>query len=575
MLTKVLPIIAWGRSYTWALFLSDLLAAVIVSIMLIPQSLAYALLAGLPPEVGLYASILPLIFYSLFGSSRGLAVGPVAVISLMTAASIASIAEAGTIGYLEAAVALAFLSGVILFGMGLLRLGFLANFLSHPVISGFITASALIIAFSQAKHLLGVDVSGHNLLQIGGSLLSQLKSINGPTLVIGTLALGLLLSLRQWFKPLLIRLGMSQGLALSFSRTGPIWTILLTTLMVFGLNLDARGVATLGVIPEGLPSLTLPVYDADLWGKLLASAFLISLVGFVESVSVGQTMAAKRRESINPNQELIGLGAANIGAAISGGMPVSGGFSRTVVNVDAGAQTPIAGIFVAVGMAFSTVFFAPYLAMLPKATLGATIIVAVLPLIDIKILRQTWNYSKSDFLALVATILTTLIVSVEVGLSVGIALSITSYLRRTSQPHFAVVGLVPGTEHFRNIKRHEVIVSDRVLSLRVDGSLYFANARYLENCILQVIADKPAVKDLVLVCTAVNDIDSSALESLESIMRRLTSTGIRLHLSEVKGPVMDKLQRTDFVDKLTGKIFLTQFKAMQNLAPEVMAFGAN
>jgi len=569
LLSRVLPILKWGRFYNRADLINDLLAALIVTIMLVPQSLAYALLAGLPPEVGLYASMLPLICYAFFGSSNGLAVGPVAVISLMTAAAIGVIAESGTIGYLEAAIVLTFLSGLILLCMGLLRLGFLANFLSHPVISGFITASGLIIALSQTKHLLGIDTGGHNLLEIGGSLLTNLALFNPATLALGMLALALLWWARKGFKPLLRRLGFKPRVALPLSRTGPIWAILITTALVVVFNLDERGVATLGVIPSGLPTLRLPLWDLALCSKLIGSAVLISLVGFVESISVGQTMAAKRRESIDPNQELLGLGVANIGAAISGGMPVTGGFSRTVVNVDAGAETPAAGIFAALGMACTAIFLTPYLAMLPKATLAATIIVAVLALIDIKILKQTWRYSKSDFLALVVTIAITLTVSVEVGICIGVALSIFTFLYRTSQPHFAVLGQLPGTEHFRNVKRHKVIVSERVLSIRIDASLYFANARYLESCILQSVAAQPKVKDLIIVCTAVNDIDSSALESLESIMRRLSSAGIRLHFSEVKGPVMDKLQRTDFIDQLSGEMYLTQYQAMQSLAPEI------
>ncbi len=569
LLSSALPIFRWGRTYSRATLLSDLLAALIVTLLMVPQSLAYALLAGLPAEVGLYASMVPLVLYALLGSSNGLSVGPVAIIALMTATAIQSIAGQGAWSHLEVAVALALLSGLMLIVMGWLRLGFIANFLSHSVISGFITASCFIIAASQTKHLFGIEVTGGNLWKIGVSLYHQIPSIHWPTAALGVGALLLLLILRLRLGSLLIWLGFPQGIASLLSKIGPLAVIIVASMLVVIFNLDTRGVATLGNIPSALPQLSWPPLDPLLWSQLLGSAALISLVGFVESVSIGQTIAAKRRESIQPNQELLALGTANIGAAVSGAMPVSGGFSRTVVNIEAGAQTPAAGIYAAIGMLLATLFLTPYLAMLPKAVLSAIIIVAVLSLVDLAFFRQTWRYSKTDFLTLLITVISTMAVSVEAGISLGIAVSISFYLYRTSQPHVAVVGQVPGTEHFRNVKRHNVITSKHVLSLRIDASLYFANARYLENSILTAVAQQPEVKDLVLVCTAVNGIDASALESLESIMERLASAGIRLHLSEVKGPVMDRLQNTEFLQQLTGKVFLTQFQAMQALAPEV------
>ncbi len=566
-LFTVFPLLAWLSQYSQEKCIKDLIAALVVSVLLVPQSLAYALLAGLPPEVGLYASILPLIFYALFGSSSGLSVGPVAVISLMTATSISAIAEAGTIGYLEAAIALSLLSGVMLFVMGLLKLGFLANFLSHPVISGFITASGLLIAVTQAKHILGFQLEGTNLVDLGPSLLENVAHLNIETTMIGIFALSLLLLFRKKLKSFLLCLSVPEYLATPFARSGPIWVIFLTTILVVVLNLQDRGVATLGYVPSGLPSLQLPSFDFELWKSLLASAFLISLVGFVESLSIGQTIAMKRQESIDPNQELLGLGAANLGSAVSGGMPVTGGLSRSVVNADAGAATPIAGVLAAFGIGLSTLFLTPYLSMLPKATLGAIIVLAVMSLIDLQVIRDTWKYSRSDFFALLATVVTTLFVSVEAGISAGIGLSLLAYLYQTSQPHFAIVGQVPGTEHYRNIERHKVIISETVLSLRIDASLYFANARFLEQCVQKCVSEKPGVKHVIIVSNAVNDIDLSALESLESIIRSLDRLGIRLHFSELKGPVMDKLNRTGFIEHLTGKVYLTQYQAMCELDP--------
>jgi len=565
MLQRYLPILQWLKVYNRETLTSDLVAAMIVTIMLIPQSLAYALLAGLPPEVGLYASILPLVAYAIFGTSRTLAVGPVAVVSLMTAAAVGNLALAGTAEYLLAAVALAFLSGVILILMGLFRLGILANFLSHPVISGFITASGLIIAASQLKHILGVSAGGHNLLDILMALADQAGNINVPTLIIGVTATAFLFWVRKRLKPLLVRLGLGPRLADIIAKAGPVLAVVATTLAVWGLDLQAQGVKVVGEVPSGLPGLGLPSFDIALWQQLFVSALLISIVGFVESVSVAQTLAAKRRQRIDPAQELIGLGASNIASAASGGFPVTGGFSRSVVNFDAGAETPAAGAFTAVGIALATLVLTPLIFFLPNATLAATIIVAVLSLVDLGALKRTWSYSRSDFAAMLATILLTLVHGVELGIIAGVGLSILLYLYRTSKPHSAIVGRVPGTEHFRNIDRHQVETDRHILTLRVDESLYFANARYLEDLIYDQVARNPELRHLVLMCPAVNLIDASALESLEAINQRLLDSGVKFHLSEVKGPVMDKLRHTHFLHDLSGEIFLSQYEAWEKL----------
>ncbi|MBP0047400.1 sulfate permease [Marinobacterium sp. AK62] len=565
MLERYFPILQWLRSYNRSTFTSDLIAALIVTIMLIPQSLAYALLAGLPAEVGLYASILPLVAYAIFGTSRTLAVGPVAVVSLMTAAAVGNLALQGTAEYLAAATALAFISGGILVLMGLMRLGILANFLSHPVISGFITASGIIIAASQLKHILGVDASGHNLLDILLALAAGLDQANLPTLLIGVSATAFLFWVRKALKPLLIKFGMGPRLADIVAKAGPVLAVVATTLVTWALGLTEQGVRVVGEVPTGLPGLQLPSFDTDLWQQLFVSALLISIVGFVESVSVAQTLAAKRRQRISPDQELIGLGASNIASATSGGFPVTGGFSRSVVNFDAGAETPAAGAFTAVGIAIATLVLTPLIFFLPKATLAATIIVAVLSLVDLGALKRTWDYSRSDFAAMLATILLTLVEGVELGIIAGVGLSVLLYLYRTSKPHSAVVGRVPGTEHFRNVDRFEVETCTRVLTLRVDESLYFANARYLEDRIYDLVANQPELEHLILMCPAVNLIDASALESLEAINERLKDSGVRFHLSEVKGPVMDKLKHTHFLDDLTGQVFLSQYDAWKAL----------
>lgn len=565
-----LPILEWGRRYDRDTLVSDLVAAIIVTMMLIPQSLAYALLAGLPPEIGLYASVAPLLLYAVFGTSRVLAVGPVAVVSLMTAAAIGEHAAAGSPQYWAVAITLAFLSGVMLLIMGVLRLGFLANFLSHPVISGFISASGLLIAASQLKTLMGVKAEGHNVIDLAQALISQLPNIHVLTLVVGVLATAFLFWVRKGLKPLLIRVGLNARLADVLAKAGPVAAIAVTTLLAWLLDWKGQGLRLVGSVPQGLPPLTLPVWDMALWQSLGMPALLISVVGFVESVSVGQTLAAKRRQRIEPNQELVALGASNLSAAFTGGFPVTGGFARSVVNFDAGAQTPAAGVYTALGITLASLFLTPALYFLPQATLSATIIVAVLSLVDLGMLKRTWAYSRTDFLAALATLLMTLVQGVEVGLVVGVAVSLVLFLYRTSRPHIAEVGQVPGTEHFRNVLRHHVATSPRLVSLRVDESLYFANARALEDRINDLVAERPALKHVVLQCSAINDIDASALESLEAIDHRLRDAGLRLHLSEVKGPVMDRLQATEFVARLSGKIYLSHYQAIAQLSPEIL-----
>ena len=563
---RYFPILDWGRTYSRGALSNDLIAAVIVTIMLIPQSLAYALLAGLPPEAGVYASIAPIILYAIFGTSRALAVGPVAVVSLLTASAIGQIAEQGTAGYAVAALTLAFLSGGFLLLMGILRLGFLANFLSHPVIAGFITASGILIATSQLKHILGVTAHGHSLPEILVSILGHLSEINWITLVIGVAATGFLFWSRKGLKPALNGLGIPPLLADILTKAGPVAAVVTTTVAVWALGLDEWGVQIVGEVPQSLPPLTMPGLSIDNLRALLLPAFLISIIGFVESVSVAQTLAAKKRQRIDPDQELIGLGAANLGAAFTGGYPVTGGFARSVVNFDAGAETPAAGAFTAVGLAIAAVALTPLVYFLPKATLAATIIVAVLGLVDLSILKRTWAYSKADFVAVTATILLTLGLGVEIGVASGVSISVLLHLYKTSRPHVAEVGLVPGTQHFRNIHRHVVETDPTLVTLRVDESLYFVNARFLEDLIQKRVTEGCAVKNVVLMFSAVNEVDFSALESLEAVNQRLKDMDVGLHLSEVKGPVMDRLKRSHFIDEMNGRVFLSQFDAWKSLA---------
>lgn len=565
-LRQYFPVLDWGRSYDRSAFSNDLITAVIVAIMLIPQSLAYALLAGLPPEARIYALIAQIILYAIFGTSRALAVGPVAVVSLLTASAIGQIAEQGTAGYAAAALTLAFLSGGFLVLMSVFRLGFLANFLSHPVIAGFITASGILIATSQLKQILGVSAYGHTLPEMLTSIFIHLGEVNWITLVIGVTAAAFLFWVRKNLKAALRKLGASPLLADILTKAGPVAAVLATTVSLWFFGLVERGVKVVGEVPQSLPPLTLPGFSPDLLSALLVPAILISIIGFVESVSVAQTLATKKRQRIDPDQELIGLGAANLGAAFTGGYPVTGGFARSVVNFDAGAETPAAGAFTAVGLAVAAVALTPLVHYLPNATLGATIIVAVLSLVDLSVLKKTWGYSRADFMAVAATVLLTLGMGVEIGVASGIAVSVLLHLYKTSRPHIAEVGLVPETQHFRNVHRHKVETKPTLVTLRVDESLYFVNARFLEELIQKRVTNGSDVRNVMLMFSAVNEVDYSALESLEAINLRLKDMGVGLHLSEVKGPVMDRLKRSYFLDDLNGRVFLSQFDAWRNLA---------
>lgn len=566
MLKRYLPVLTWLPHYHKRLLGADLLAGLIVTIMVIPQSLAYALLAGLPAVVGLYASILPQLFYSLMGTSRTLAVGPVAIIALMTGAALSSIAQPGSEQYLQAALILSLLSGFILVVMGALRMGFFSNFLSHPVISGFLTASGILIAVSQLGSLLGISSSGFTLIERLATLIPNLSTFNGYTLAIGVGTLLFLVGMRLYGKQALTALGMPSAVTDLIIKAGPVFAVIVTTLVTWHWQLDDAGMAVVGALPSGLPAFSFPWGNASLWQALLIPALLISLVGFVESVSMGQMLAAKRRQRISPNQELIGLGAANLAAGFTSGMPVTGGLSRTVINYDAGAQTPAAGAFAALGIALVTMSFTGWLYYLPIATLAATITVSILTLVDIPMLYQTWRYSRSDFAAMAVTILLTLTEGIEAGLIGGVTLSIALFLYRTSRPHSAVVGRVPDTEHFRNTARHDVETVSHVALLRIDESLYFANARYLEDTVYNLVASHSELEHVVLICSAVNLIDASALESLDAINARLKDSNVKLHLSEVKGPVMDQLKKSDFLDSLTGRVFLSTYAAWREFS---------
>lgn len=557
----------WLRHYQKSWLSGDVVAGLIVTVMLIPQSLAYALLAGLPPQMGLYASILPIVAYALLGSSMTLAVGPVAVASLMTASALAPIAAAGSAQYATLAVVLALLSGVMLLVFGLLRLGFLAHFLSHPVISGFISGSAVLIAIGQLKYLLGVKASGESAWQTLLALFHALPQTNLVTLALGLGSLLFLLFSRRYLAGILNSIGMPQKTADIAAKVAPMLAVIFSTAIVSVWDLDTHfQVSIVGSVPQGLPALTWPTLSIATVQQLWLPALLISLVGFVESVSVAQSFALKRQQRIAPDRELLGLGAANIASALSGGFPVTGGFARSGVNFSAGANTPLAGVISAGLMALVIAGLTGLFYSLPHTVLAATIIVAVTTLIDLDTLREAWRYDKADALSLVATAAGVVLFGVEVGILLGVVLSLGTLVWRSSHPHMAVVGRVPGTEHFRNVARHQVTTEPGLLAVRVDESLFFANASALQEKVETLVNTTPETRYVLLVCSAINQIDTTALGVLNDLERSLGQRGIGFLLAEVKGPVMDRIERTALGERLQGKVFLSTHDAFQYAA---------
>ena len=568
-ISDLVPFLKWARHYKQSMLLHDGIAALVVSMLLIPQALAYAMLAGLPPQLGLYASLLPLLAYALLGSSGPLSVGPFAITSIMTATALGGLLlnnQANHTQMLIAAATLAVLSGLFLLAFGIFRLGFLTNFISFPVVTGFIAASALIIASSQLGNMVGLQIHSDSFFGTLRQIASHWQQINPATLIFSTTLILFLYFVPKLLRHWVFKLSGRNTLADTLSKVTPLLAIILSILLVVLLDLPQYGIRVLGEIPQGLPVFTWPDwqqldFSPQDWKSLLNSALLLSIIGFISSLSAAQTFAAKQRQRINPNQEAIALGIANISAGCSGAFPVSASLSRSAVAFNSGAKTPAASALTAISILLCCLFLTPGLFYLPVVSLAAMILLAVISLFDIAAMKRTFIYSLKDFAALLITFALTLVQGLEWGLVVGILVSIALHLYRSSSPHVAILGLVPNTEHFRNIERHAVITDERIISLRIDASLYFANARFMADKINQVVAAAPKAKHLILLCSAVNDIDASAVESLIAINQYLKEAGISFHLSEVKGPVMDRLKHSQFLDSLTGNIYLSHHQA--------------
>jgi len=545
----------WLRQYRRAALPGDISAGIVVAMMMIPQGMAYALVAGLPPVVGIYASIFPPLLYALFGTSSTQSVGPMAIISLMTASTLAPLAAPGSALYGVLAAQLALLSGVVLLVCGLLRIGFLANFFSRPVMSGFTIGSALVIAWGQLRPLVGGAPTAPHL----------------PSALLGLGSLALLVAARQYLAPLLRALRVKPVAADIGAKLAPMFVVLGATALVPLLGLAGRGVAITGAVPSGLPGLNLAT-SADHWQALLQPALLISFMVFLISMSGAQALALKRGgEKLASNSELVGLGAANIGSALSGGFPVTGSISRSAVNFAAGANTQLASIITAGLLALALVAPTGWLALLPLPTLAATIIVAVLGMLDLSTLRTAWRYDRADAAALLATAGGVLGLGVEAGVVVGVALSMGALIWRASRPHIAVLGRIHGTEHFRNIDRYSAETTPGLLMMRVDAGLFFGNVEAVNERIDEELLDHAGTRHLVLVLSAVNAIDTSALFGLGELNASLRQRGVVLHLAEVKGPVMDRLKDSDLLQALSGQVFLSAAMAWDRLAGSAAA----
>lgn len=546
-----IPAFGWLNTYSKQDFRSDLAAGLTVGVMLIPQGMAYAMIAGLPPIYGLYASTLPLIIYALMGTSRQLAVGPVAMVSLLTAAGIGVLAEGGTDAYISLAVMLALMVGAIQFLLGVFRLGFLVNFLSHPVISGFTSAAALIIGLSQLKHLLGVEIARtHHVHEILIQAIEKASAINWLTFAVGIGGIVLILAVKRWSKAI----------------PGSLLAVLFGILAVWLLGLNQQGVKIVGDIPSGLPSFTMPAFSWSTIQSLLPVALAISLVSFMESIAVAKAIQAKHKSyKVIPNKELIALGLANIGGSFFQSYPVTGGFSRTAVNDQAGANTGMASIVSAVLIILTLLFLTPLFYYLPKAILASVIMVAVFGLIDYKEAFYLWKTDRSDFWMLIITFIATLGLGIEQGIGIGVILSLAMIIFETTRPHIAQLGKVPGTHFYRNKERFEQVeIREDLLIVRFDARLYFANLNFFRDRLQEwIIAKGNTLRAVIINADSMNSLDSSALHFLKEFSEDLQGNKQVLLFSGVKGPVRDNLTKAGLIERIgTNHFFMSVQEAV-------------
>ena len=560
------PISFWLKNYTREDLNGDIFAGIITAILLVPQGIAYAMLAGLPAQVGLYASILPPAIYALLGTSKTLSVGPVSIAAIMIASALSAPEIIALGSPVENAIILAAEGGIILLLMAMLRMGGLVNFISHPVLTGFTSGAAILIILSQIPHLFGLSKNQCHLdLTCYNDYFQQ---FNSYTLGLSLFSILLLLSFGSPLSTLLKQFNVKKNIIIGFSKCAPLLAIIITTFLVKFYQLsEYQQVSIVGEIQPGLPEISFAfINNLTQWETLLPSATFIAIIAYVESVAIAKVTANLRNQKINPNQELIALGVANLTTAFSGGMSVAGGFSRTMVNFTAGARTQMAMLIAVVILSIAVIFFTKQFTYIPKAALAAVILIAIFPLVKLREIISTWKYDKGDGIAELITLLGVLALGIEEGIALGVIITILSYLRRTSRPHIAVVGRINETEHFRNIKRHQVETWKNLLLIRIDENISFANVSYIIDYIENETISNSELKHVVLIFSSVSYIDSTALEALENLISTLKNKKIQLHLAEVKGPVIDKLTQTNFLDQLNpGQVFFQTIEAVETL----------
>ncbi len=551
-LTRLLPILGWAPRYKRDDLRSDLTAGLTVGAMLVPQAMAYALLAGLPPEVGLYAATIPVLVYALFGTSRQLAVGPVAIVSLLTASALAPLVEEGTAGYLGAAALLAFMVGVVHIVLGVGRLGFLVNFLSHSVLVGFTAAAAIIIGFSQAKHLFGISMDRKDhFYETVVEFFKNVADYNTATVILGALALLTLFGLKR----------------IAPAVPAALVVVIGSILAVEIFDLESRGVRVVGDIPDSLPAFGLPDFSGSLVANLAGTALVITVVGFMESIAVAKVYARRHRYNLDANAELVGLGAANVASGLFGGYPVTGGFSRTAVNDSAGSRTPLASIFTAIVVLITLAFLTPLFSSLPNAALGAIIVVAIVGLVDIAEMKHVAEVKKTDLIGLGVAFFGTLVLGIELGILVAVVASMLVVFARISMPHSATLGHVEGTTSYRNVARFpEAKTTDGVRIVRVDAALSFVNAVNIKKLLLaeaDALTQEP--RSLVLDASGINDLDATGAEMLHDLLADLKDRNVALHVSDVKGPVRDVLRRSGLWEQLGTNVHSSTFEAIASI----------
>ena len=547
-----LPFLLWMRQYKRAELPGDMIAGLTVATMLIPQSMAYALLAGLPPIVGLYTGILPVLVYGLLGSTRILTLGPTAITSVMILTSISGLAEPGSEQFYTLSLTLALTLGIVYLLMGLFRLGFVVNLLSQSVLEGYVNAAALIIAISQFKNLLGIQIS--RTAQPAETLLQTILSIEQvhmPTLLLGALCIVIILIFNYGLDGFLSRLQLNSTLKLTIIRSGSLVAVMVSILVVAILRLDRQGIDIIGSIPQGFPPITLGPYDFTEWQTLLTGAIAIAFVGFMEGVSTAKSVMSRQKQTLDGNQELIAMGAANIAGAISGGLSSTTSISRSAVNYAAGANTGLSSVIAAVIVGLTVSFFTPIFFYLPSTALAAIILTSVIKLFNIQSLRQLWKYSKLDTIPFFVTFFATFLISIPIGIASGILFSLITYLARTSRPEIEQLGRIDYTHYYRDVLQYkEAHLIPKVMLIRVDESLYFANAQYLDKYLRNLIAKSSDIEHLIIVGDAMNWLDASAVQILEDLIHDFEQVGIKVYFTELNLKVWGRISKIGFMARV-------------------------